>query len=225
MFLAANGCGVQVVIRGDELAKSMSRHLVDRLSAEHRIEVITESNVTRLHGVDHLTAVTISSDGDVAGSVVETAAQFWFVGAVPASAWLTGTVELDCRDFIRTDLVLGPPWHTLGRRPLPFETTVPGVFAIGDVRSGNVKRVASAVGEGSAAVRSVHEYLALALRSVLLPVRRSRALKASRGVLEGLCKSAGQFILTVARRRTNPPPCWPTASRTDQAQFEELAEL
>jgi thioredoxin reductase (NADPH) len=92
------------------------------------------------------------------------AALFSFIGAEPTSAWLSGCAALDDRGFVLTDRSLRPEqldgrWDTLGRPPLPFETSYPGLFAVGDIRSGSTKRVAAAVGEGSAAVRSVHEYL------------------------------------------------------------------
>ncbi len=90
---------------------------------------------------------------------------FSFIGADPSSGWLTGCAALDERGFVLTDLALTPEqlgedWLTLGRSPLPFETSHPGLFAVGDLRSGSTKRVAAAVGEGSSAVRSVHQYLA-----------------------------------------------------------------
>ena len=92
-------------------------------------------------------------------------ALFSFIGAEPASEWISGCAALDDRGFVLTDLSLGKEhlderWDALGRRPLPFETSHPGLLAVGDVRAGSTKRVAAAVGEGSAAVRSVHEYLA-----------------------------------------------------------------
>ncbi len=94
-------------------------------------------------------------------------ALFSFIGADPATGWLSGCAALDERGFVLTDRSLGEDplagrWEALGRRPLPFETSHPGLFAAGDVRAGSTKRVAAAVGEGSAAVRSVHEYLAFA---------------------------------------------------------------
>src|SRR6266700_577499 len=93
------------------------------------------------------------------------AALFSFIGADPATGWLSGCAALDEHDFVLTEGSLGEEhlagrWEALGRRPLPFETSYPGLFAAGDVRAGSTKRVAAAVGEGSAAVRSVHEYLA-----------------------------------------------------------------
>jgi thioredoxin reductase (NADPH) len=92
---------------------------------------------------------------------------FSFIGAEPSSGWLSGCAALDDRGFVLTDRSLGEEhldarWEALGRSPLPFETSYPGLFAVGDVRAGSIKRVAAAVGEGSAAVRSVHEFLAFA---------------------------------------------------------------
>jgi thioredoxin reductase (NADPH) len=92
-------------------------------------------------------------------------ALFSFIGAEPGTSWLKGEVATDNRGFIRTDRDLAPAdlgssWQTLGREPLPYESSRIGLFAVGDVRSGSMKRVASAVGEGSAAVRSVHDHLA-----------------------------------------------------------------
>ena len=103
-------------------------------------------------------------DGD---AKLSCAALFSFIGAAPASGWLSGCAAMDDRGFVLTDRALGEEhldgrWDALGRRPLPFETSHPGLFAVGDVRSDSTKRVAAAVGEGSAAVRSVHDYLAFA---------------------------------------------------------------
>ena len=99
-----------------------------------------------------------------------TTALFSFIGAEPASEWLSGFAALDDRGFVLTDRSLGREhlngrWEALGRSPLPFETSYPGLFAVGDVRSGSTKRVAAAVGEGSASVRSVHDYLAFGYRA------------------------------------------------------------
>jgi thioredoxin reductase (NADPH) len=99
--------------------------------------------------------------------VLPCVALFSFIGADPAAGWLSGCAALDARGFVLTDRSLGEEhldgrWEALGRRPLPFETSYPGLFAVGDVRAGSTKRVAAAVSEGSASVRSVHEYLAFA---------------------------------------------------------------
>jgi thioredoxin reductase (NADPH) len=165
MFLAGQKCEVTVVIRGSGLGRSMSRYLADRIEAHSGIAVETDTEVVALHGDDVLDGVTLSCADrrrDIAA-----AGLFSFIGATPATAWLSGRAAVDAAGFVRTDRALTPDdlgeeWATLGRSPLVFETSQPGLFAVGDVRSGSVKRVASAVGEGSAVVRSVHEHLTFA---------------------------------------------------------------
>lgn len=163
LFLAEAGSAVTVVIRGPDLDRSMSRYLVDRIEADARIEVRTNTQIVDLNGDQTLASLRITgADGD---ATVPCAALFSFIGAEPASEWLSGCAVLDRRGFVLTDRSLGPEhldrrWEELGRLPLPFETSHPGLFAVGDVRAGSMKRVAAAVGEGSASVRSVHEYLA-----------------------------------------------------------------
>jgi thioredoxin reductase (NADPH) len=141
----------------------MSRYLVDRLVRHPRIDVMTSTKVVGLEGDGALQAVRV--EGPDKGDLVPTAALFSFIGADPESSWLSGCAALDSRGFVLTDRALtdeqlGGSWSALGRRPLPFETSRPGLFAVGDVRSGSMKRVASAVGEGSAAVSAVHQFLA-----------------------------------------------------------------
>ena len=165
MFLAASGSPVTVVIRGHDLGASMSRYLVDRIEAEARIEVRTNARITALDGEETLTSVRVTTGGSDA--VLPCTALFSFIGADPVTDWLSGCAALDEDGFVLTDRSLGEEhlagrWEALSRRPLPFETSYPGLFAVGDVRAGSMKRVAAAVGEGSAAVRSVHEYLAFA---------------------------------------------------------------
>jgi thioredoxin reductase (NADPH) len=165
LFLAAAGSPVTVVIRGSDLNASMSRYLVDRIEADARIDVLTNTTITSLDGNQTLAEVGISTSSGEA--VLPCAALFSFIGADPAAGWLSGCALLDDHGFVLTDWSLGEAhlderWNLLGRRPLPFETSYPGLFAVGDVRSGSMKRIAAAVGEGSAAVRSVHEYLAFA---------------------------------------------------------------
>jgi thioredoxin reductase (NADPH) len=143
----------------------MSRYLVDRIEAHERIAVRTTTKIAGLDGDHALTSVRLA--GAEADATLPCVALFSFIGAEPASEWLSGCATLDERGFVLTDRSLGDEhlderWEALGRRPLPFETSHPGLFAVGDVRSGSTKRVAAAVGEGSAAVRSVHEYLAFA---------------------------------------------------------------
>jgi thioredoxin reductase (NADPH) len=163
LFLAGRGSRVTFAIRGTDLAANMSRYLVDRIELDSRIDVRTGTRVTDLGGDQFLAAVRLAGrDGD---ELLPSVALFSFIGADPESEWVSGCAQLDARGFVLTDRALDPEqldshWEILGRQPLPFETSRPGLFAVGDVRSGSTKRVAAAVGEGSAAVRSVHEYLA-----------------------------------------------------------------
>jgi thioredoxin reductase (NADPH) len=167
VFLADQGSPVTVVIRGKDLGASMSRYLVDRLASHPRIEVRTETRIVGLEGDQSLAAVRLA--GPTGDATLPAAALFSFIGADPASGWLCGCAALDNRGFVLTDRALADDqlddrWTALGRRPLPFETSRPGLFAVGDLRSGSTKRVAAAVGEGSTAVRSVHDYLAFAIQ-------------------------------------------------------------
>jgi thioredoxin reductase (NADPH) len=139
----------------------MSAYLVDRLLAHPRVTVHCRSEVTRLDGGDFLTEVSITDRAAGATRAQPCSGLFCFIGAEPATSWLTGIATED-DGFIRTDVQLndddlGPAWARLGRRPLPFETSMPGVFAVGDVRSGSMKRVAAATGEGASAIASVHK--------------------------------------------------------------------
>jgi thioredoxin reductase (NADPH) len=166
LFLAGKGCEVHVLIRGDGLAASMSRYLVDRLDADPRIAVETHTEVRALRGDGRLTGVSVERTASGRRDDLDLAAVFCFIGAVPATHWLGGCLATDDKGFLRTDrdltaADLGPTWDALGRTPLPYETSVPGVFAAGDVRAGSIKRVAAAVGEGSTAVRSIHEHLSV----------------------------------------------------------------
>ena len=163
IFLADQGSSVTVVVRGADLAAGMSGYLVRRLDIHPRIDVLTSSRVVEIGGDGALEVVRIEGPGGVATR--PSAALFSFIGADPQSEWLSGCAALDEHGFVLTDRsltaeLLGGPWSALDRSPLPFETSHPGLFAVGDLRSGSTKRVATAVGEGSAAVRSIHEYLA-----------------------------------------------------------------
>ena len=167
VFLADQGSSVTVVIRGADAGAGMSRYLVDRLEGHPRIEILTGTTIVALGGDESLRGVRIA--GPQGETELPCAALFSFIGADPESAWLSGCAALDAHGFVLTDRSLSADqlderWTALGRGPLPFETSCPGLFAVGDVRSGSTKRVAAAVGEGSAAVRSVHEHLAFAAR-------------------------------------------------------------
>jgi thioredoxin reductase (NADPH) len=164
IYLAQQGSRVRLLIRGDDLAKDMSRYLIDRIESDPRIEVSTTTQVRALAGDGHLARVVLVHTPTGERRTIPCSGLFCFIGAVPATEWLRDTLALDPDGFVLTDrqlprAVLGSVYT--GRDPLPFETSVMGVFAVGDVRHGSMKRVAAAVGEGSSAVRSVHEHLAL----------------------------------------------------------------
>jgi len=164
IYLAQQGSRVTICIRGDDLAKSMSRYLIERIDADARIDVQTSTEVRALDGERHLERVTLEHTPSHERRTVTCAGLFCFIGADPATEWLGDLVALDAGGFVLTDRSLPASVREDGtflvREPLPFETSVPGVFAVGDVRHGSLKRVAAAVGEGSSAVRSVHEHLA-----------------------------------------------------------------
>ena len=162
MFLAEKASSVCVVVRRP-LSATMSNYLVDRIANHPRVQVHEGMTVTALAGDTTLERITVS--GSDLRAEVECTALFSFIGAEPNSGWLDG-VAVDEHGFVLTDRALdhdalGDAWCAMGRRPLPYETSRPGLFAVGDLRSGSTKRVAAAVGEGSAAIRSVHEHLAL----------------------------------------------------------------
>ena len=164
IYLAHHGSRVAIVIRRDDLRRSMSAYLVDRIEADPRIELLTCTEVRALEGDQHLEHVMLEHTATGERRTVPCVGLFCFIGAQPATEWLDGAVALDERGFVLTDRAL-PDEIARGRAfanraPLPFETSVPGVFAAGDVRNGSLKRVAAAVGEGSSAVRSVHDHLA-----------------------------------------------------------------
>jgi thioredoxin reductase (NADPH) len=160
LFLAQNRCDVVIAVRRPGLRETMSAYLVDRIDADPRIELVTGWEVAGLAGAEHLERVTLREVAGDSERTVPCAGLFCFIGATPATGWLDESVALDDDGFVLTDRqLLGRP-GVGAASALPFETSVPGVFAAGDVRHGSMKRVAAAVGEGSSAVRSVHERLA-----------------------------------------------------------------
>jgi thioredoxin reductase (NADPH) len=163
LYLASRGCPVTVAVRGSDVAATMSAYLMARLRAHPRVQIRAHTEVTALSGGSTLQRITLTDN--TTGQVSEHPCRglFCFIGARPATQWLPG-LALDSAGFVRTDAQLDPEelgatWTALGRAPLPFETSVPTVFAAGDVRFTSVKRVASAVGEGANAVRSIHTAL------------------------------------------------------------------
>ena len=152
MFLSRSARCVRVLVRGASLAASMSSYLSNRLEADPKIEIEFGADVTALHGGDHLEAVTIRTAKTGATRVVDTGALFIMVGASPNTEWLSGLVDLDDKGFVITGSGAGVPAS-------PFATSLPGIFAVGDVRAGSVKRVASSVGEGSVVISKVWEFV------------------------------------------------------------------
>jgi thioredoxin reductase (NADPH) len=161
IYLGQSNCAVTIAIRGEDLAKSMSQYLVERIEADPKIEVLTGVEVQALAGQDRLEHATLNHLATGEQKSMPCSGLFCFIGARPATAWLADSVLLDSDGFILTDRQLPGPFSAETARALPFETSRLGVFAAGDVRHGSMKRVAAAVGEGSSAVRSVHERLAM----------------------------------------------------------------
>jgi len=164
VFLSQTAKRVYLLVRASTLAKTMSRYLIRRIDESQKIELLTETEVTSLHGNDQLESVQWRNNKTGKVETHEVSALFSMIGAIPNSAWLDGCVACDDAGFIKTgsDLSeddLKPANWSLSRRPTLFETSLPGVFAVGDVRAGNIKRVASAVGEGSVVVSFVHRVL------------------------------------------------------------------
>lgn len=156
VFLAEKGADVTLAIRGADLRSSMSTYLIDRIDASANIRLLAHSEVTELHGDTRLEEVTITNNQTGASVRQPCVGLFSFIGTSPSTSWLEGFVELDAKGFVLTDSDLGD----IDFDPLPFETSRAGVFAAGDVRAQSMKRVAAAVGDGSSAIRSVHQRLA-----------------------------------------------------------------
>jgi thioredoxin reductase (NADPH) len=160
IYLGQHSCKVTLAIRRDDLSQTMSRYLIDRIDADPQIDLLTGVEVCAVAGGEHLEQVTLRHAATDGRQTIASSGLFCFIGAEPATAWLGPDVLLDRDGFVLTDRQLpGPPAAGVPG-PLPFETSVPGVFAAGDVRHDSLKRVAAAVGEGSSAVRSVYERLA-----------------------------------------------------------------
>jgi len=155
---------VVILVRGDSLAATMSQYLIDQVKATPNIELWAHASVAEAHGETHLEEISVLCSDTNKIERVPASSMFIFIGALPRTDWLAGLVERDERGFILTgpDLIRDgqpPKGWTLERDPFLLETNVPGVFAVGDVRHGSVKRVASGVGEGSVAVQFIHQYL------------------------------------------------------------------
>lgn len=151
MFLSRSASRVRLLVRGPSLASSMSHYLSSRLAADPAITVEYGAEVVALHGQDHLEGITVRDAQSGRTHAVDTRALFIMVGAAPNSGWLSGLVALDAKGYVLT----GPDAGAAS----PFATSQPGIFAVGDVRANSVKRVASAVGEGSVVISKVWEFV------------------------------------------------------------------
>jgi thioredoxin reductase (NADPH) len=166
LFLAGRTRRVYLLIRGDDLSKSMSRYLVDRVAQAENVELLATTEVRELMGEDLLEGTVVQDNRSGARRTLGAQALFVFIGADANTGWLRGAVDLDERGFVLTGTELNgsalkeDSWRERSREPFLLETSLPGVFAAGDVRSGSIKRCASAVGEGSMAVKLIHQYLA-----------------------------------------------------------------
>ena len=161
MFMSRHASHCRLLIRGGDLGKSMSRYLVDQIERNDLVEVMRHSQIVELHGERELDGVTIADSRSGERRRVEARALFVFIGASPHTEWLDGQLATDDAGFLLTgrDLQGDATAEYDGDLPLFLETSRPGIFAVGDVHSGSIKRVASAVGEGSMAVRLIHQRL------------------------------------------------------------------
>ncbi|MBE9182261.1 FAD-dependent oxidoreductase [Oculatella sp. LEGE 06141] len=170
MFFSKYACQVTMLVRGESLTKSMSQYLIEQIAETSNIVVKTYTRVVEAKGNNSLEAIVVENAVTGESETVAATSLFIFIGAVPRTEWLDGSVECDDRGFIITGSDLKrstsqssgcrPKGWRLDRDPYLLETNVPGVFAVGDVRHGSIKRVASGVGEGSICVQFVHQYLA-----------------------------------------------------------------
>ncbi len=166
MYLARYAKEVEIVVRRDSLRDTMSQYLIEQIDKTPNIRLRPRTEIARVEGEGHVERVALTSldDGSIKSEEVD--ALFIFIGTRPRSDWLPAEVLRDAKGFVLTgrDLMAAEEYTRIWkeqREPLPLETSVPGVFAAGDLRAGAMNRVASAVGEGSMVVRLVHDYLAL----------------------------------------------------------------
>src|ERR1700688_1240967 len=164
MNFAKHAEKVFILVRGSSLSSTMSQYLIDQIKETPKIQVWAHASVSEVHGATHLEEISVMCSDTGKIERVPGSSVFIFIGALPRTDWLAGMVERDDRGFLLTgpDLLAGgqhPKGWTLERDPFLLETNVPGIFAVGDVRHGSVKRVASGVGEGSVAVQFIHQYL------------------------------------------------------------------
>jgi thioredoxin reductase (NADPH) len=161
MFLSESADQVLLVIRGSDLSKSMSSYLARRVETKQNIEILRTMEIRKMTGGRHLESVELENTRTGERRNVQTPAVFSMIGAKPCTNWLPPEIERDEKGFVKTgsSVASAPAWKNAGRVPGALETSRPGIFAAGDVRSGSVKRCAAAVGEGGMAVEGVHRLL------------------------------------------------------------------
>jgi thioredoxin reductase (NADPH) len=162
MFLSEGAAKVLLVIRSDDITKKMSDYLSRRVQAQPNIEILYRTEIRKMFGDQRLEQVELENTKTGERRTVKTPAVFSMIGARPCTEWLPPEIERDEKGFIKTgaDVAEAPAWRENKRRPAPLETSLPGIFAAGDVRSGSVKRCAAAVGEGGMAVAGIHMSIA-----------------------------------------------------------------
>jgi thioredoxin reductase (NADPH) len=160
LHLARFAAHVTLLVRGESLAVGMSDYLIQQIAATPNVAVRLRTRVVDGHGENRLETLTVEDTETGQRDEVAAAAMFILIGAEPRTEWLRDVLARDDHGYLLTGRDLPQGAWPLARPPLPFETSMPGVFAVGDARHGSVKRVAGAVGEGSVAVGSVHQYLA-----------------------------------------------------------------
>jgi thioredoxin reductase (NADPH) len=162
MFLSDGAAKVLLVVRGNNIANKMSDYLSRRVEASENIEILYNTQIRKMSGGKKLEQIELENTKTGERRVVQTPAVFSMIGARPCTDWLPAEIDRDEKGFVKTgnDVAEAPAWRENKRRPAPLETSLPGIFAAGDVRSGSVKRCAAAVGEGGMAVAGIHMSLA-----------------------------------------------------------------
>jgi thioredoxin reductase (NADPH) len=161
MFLSDGAAKVLLVIRGDDLTKNMSDYLARRVKVQSNVEILYRTEIRKMSGGQTLEQIELENTRTGERWPVKTPAVFSMIGATPCTEWLLSGIERDAKGFIKTgsDVANSPAWRTSTHQPNPLETSLPGIFAAGDVRSGSVKRCAAAVGEGGMAVAGIQSSL------------------------------------------------------------------
>jgi thioredoxin reductase (NADPH) len=162
MFLSDGAKKVLLVVRGDDLSKHMSDYLSRRVTTQNNIEILDHTEIRRMSGNQKLEQIEVENTQTGERRIVQTPAVFSMIGALPCTEWLPPDLERDDKGFIKTGTAVAdaPAWRANKRKPASLETSLPGIFAAGDVRSGSVKRCAAAVGEGGMAVAEIQAGLA-----------------------------------------------------------------